>query len=136
MQKKTKSIPAPLKRARERFENWRSRRKKHTAIPDRLWNEAAELSGKYGTNITAKTLRLNHTTLKNRAEASRNKIENAPGPFVELVAKSTFSTETERKSECQIEVDCIDGTQMKIRLTGEATAKVTSVLEALQWRSL
>lgn len=132
MQKKTKQIPKPLEKTRERFESWRRKRKNKTAIPENLWEEAIGHCEKYGMGLTAKALRLNHSKLKKRKEASRKKILS---PFVELMAKENVNIKPEKKSECHIEVEGADGKEIKIKLIGEATAKVITVLEALQRRS-
>lgn len=132
MKEQTKQIPEPLKKTREHFERWRRKGKKKKAIPEKMWEEAVGHCERYGTSLTAKTLHLNHSKLKKRKEESKGKILS---PFVELMAKENVNIKPEIKSECHIEVEGADGKEIKIKLIGEATAKVISVLEALQRRS-
>ena len=70
MPKSTRTVPRPLARATERFETWRKRGPARRKIPDRLWELAAKLGGKYGVNRTAQALRLDYYDLKGRVEAA------------------------------------------------------------------
>jgi len=59
-------IPAQLKEARERFEQWRSSQTGRRPIPEPLWVLASELARQHGGFRTAQVLRLDFTRLKRR----------------------------------------------------------------------
>ena len=59
-----------LEEVRDQFENWRKTRQRRTVIPEPLWQAAVSLSEDYPTLQISKTLRVNHTSLKNRVQAS------------------------------------------------------------------
>ena len=57
-------IPAVLKEARERFEQWRSSQTGRRPIPESLWVLASELARQHGVFRTAQVLRLDYNKLK------------------------------------------------------------------------
>lgn len=59
-------IPAGVKEAQRRFEEWRSSQPGRRPIPEPLWALAAELAGQHGVFRTAQALRLDYTKLKRR----------------------------------------------------------------------
>jgi hypothetical protein len=75
-----------LKKVQVQFEDWRKTRKSRGFIPEALWDAAISLAGPYSLHQISKGLRLNHTALKERVEASRKVTpeEAAPTTFIEL----------------------------------------------------
>ena len=65
-------IPAGLKEAQQRFEEWRSSHAGRQPIPEPLWTLAAELAGEHGVFRTAQVLRLDYTKLKQQTQALDN----------------------------------------------------------------
>ena len=59
-------IPAELKEAQERFEQWRSSQTGRRPIPESLWVLASELARQHGVFRTAQVLRLDYNKLKRR----------------------------------------------------------------------
>ena len=55
-------IPAKLKEAQERFEQWRSSQAGRRPIPEPLWVLASELARQHGVFRTAQVLRLDSTS--------------------------------------------------------------------------
>jgi len=47
-----------------RFKNWRATRKKGSRIPAELWDAAAALADRYSVHQIARTLRLNHSAVR------------------------------------------------------------------------
>src|SRR5580704_14930672 len=95
-------IPAGLKEARERFEQWRSSQTGRRPIPESLWVLASELARQHGVFRTAQVLRLDYTKLKRlmpQAASAENARSDAPPAFVELIASSAT-----HPCECIIEV--------------------------------
>src|SRR5579863_2759234 len=81
-------IPAGLKEARDRFEQWRSSQSGRRPIPESLWVLASELARQHGVFRTAQVLRLDYNKLKRRMQGTSSAAEKpipAPRPaFVEL----------------------------------------------------
>ena len=106
-------LPAAFWRAQRKIEQWRQRRRPRARIPEELWREAAELAGSYGINRTAKALRLDYYSLKNRVAAAARSGERASG-FVEILPGGMPVS----RPECTIEVEDRSGVKMRIRLQG------------------
>jgi len=127
-------IPAPLERARQRFERWRKTRRRGTRIPDRLWHAAVDMAGRYGVNRTAGTLGLDYYALKKRAQqekvpsrrAAKSSRRKHPAPtFVELPAAPAGA------SECLIEMEKTSGAKMRLHLKGVAPTDVIRLSRSL-----
>lgn len=96
-------IPAGLKEAQERFEQWRSSQTGRRPIPESLWVVASELARQHGVFRTAQVLRLDYTKLKRlmpKTASEETPTRSAESAFVELIASSTA-----RPCECIIEVE-------------------------------
>lgn len=122
-------IPAGLKEARERFEQWRSSHSGRRPIPESLWAAAAELASQHGVFRTAQVLRLDYNKLKQRmgTVAPVAKPTVAPQPaFVELLASSAT-----HPCECVIEVEGPRG-RMRIEWKG-STAPDLAGLSRVLW---
>ena len=89
-------IPAGLKEARERFEQWRSSQTGRRPIPESLWVLASELARQHGVFRTAQVLRLDYNKLKRRTprpDSAKNATSATPPAFVELIASSAAHRE-------------------------------------------
>ena len=123
-------IPAGLKEAQQRFEQWRSSQAGRRPIPEALWVLASELAHQHGVSRTAQVLRLDYNRLKQRtrAEASR-KPTSAPQPsFVELIAPPNT-----HPCECIIEVEGPRG-RMRIEWKGSSAPDLPGLSRVL-WES-
>jgi hypothetical protein len=123
-------IPAGLKEARERFEQWRSSQTGRRPIPESLWVLASELARQHGVFRTAQVLRLDYTKLKQLMPktASEETPTTTPQPaFVELIASSTAA----HPCECIIEVEGPRG-RMRIEWKG-STAPDLAGLSRVLW---
>ena len=117
-------IPAGLKEARERFEQWRSSHSGRRPIPESLWAAAAELAGQHGVFRTAKVLRLDYNKLKRMGTVAKPTM--APeSAFVELIA-----TPTTHPCECIIEVEGPRG-RMRIEWKGSAAPDLAGLSRVL-----
>jgi len=104
-----------LQAVKHRIENWRIAKQGRRAMPEELWQAAAELAGQYSTNRIAKELRLNYNALKNRVnrEQGRNLPSVVPSAeFVELRAGGAGMAEA-----CEAELETAGGAKLKIRYT-------------------
>src|SRR5512140_2014550 len=99
-------IPATLKDAQQRFEEWRSSHSGRRPIPEPLWVLAAELATQYGVFRTAQVLRLDYNKLKQHTRAATPptkpaSLSVARPAFVELIAQPPAAA----VCECTIEVE-------------------------------
>ena len=61
-----------LEAVQTQFSDWRKNRKgRRDRIPESLWDAAASLSDGFSINELSKTLRLNHSSLKERVETTQ-----------------------------------------------------------------
>ena len=121
----TSLIPSQIESVRRRLERWRRTRKHRAPIPDELWMSATELAGEYGLAKTARALRLDYYSLKDRLETSRRPILPEPGgqpAFVELVPQVTATI-----SECTIELEAPSGARMRVHVKGSAIPNVAAL---------
>lgn len=122
MPRSTRTLPAPLARAVQRFEKWRKTRTK-PEIPAPLWLLATKLGVKYGVNRTAAPLRLDYYDLKRRVEAASCEAR-APAKkptFVEVVPP------TAPASECLVELEDPRGMKMRIHLKVAGAAELAAL---------
>ena len=83
-------------------------------ISDSLWAAAAKLAGSYGINRTARALRVDYYSLKERvAQPSAGVLELPQGTFLELPPPSTASL-----GECTVEWEDAAGSKMRVHLKG------------------
>jgi hypothetical protein len=120
--KKTRGLPARLEGVRRRFQNWRQTRKSRSArIPDPLWAAAVKMAGAYGIHRTARALRLDYYSLKERVEAtlaataSNASAGAASATFLELPPSAWAGS-----CECTLELEDVGGATMRVHLKGAA----------------
>jgi hypothetical protein len=116
-----------IDRLRKCFEAWRKCRRPRTCIPERLWESAVKAAKEYGLNKTAKTLRLDYYTLKQRLEISSG-IQKPVPTFIELSPAATGST-----AECIIECENQNGDKMRIQSRGMNAVDLNALSSAF-WR--
>ena len=122
-------IPATLKEAQDRFEQWRGSQTGRRPIPEPLWVLASELASQHGVFRTAQVLRLDYNKLKRRTPrtASAEKATSAAPPaLVEWIAPPTSNP-----CECIIEVEGARG-RMRIEWKG-STAPDLAGLSRVLW---
>lgn len=117
VRKTTSQLPARLERTRQRFERWRETRKVRSRIPESLWTSAVKMARAYGINRTARALRVDYYSLKERVESEVSSSDvskrNTSPIFVELAAPATAST-----CECLLELEDVSGAKMRIEFKG------------------
>ncbi len=105
------------------FENWRTRRRRKTAIPERLWAEAIALCRHYPISTVARSLRLNHSDLKNRVERAAGMFADPADPdFVEL------SLQPEPCVEYTLEIGRKNGNYIRAHLQGKPSELMTRII--------
>jgi hypothetical protein len=121
-------IPAGLKEAQERFDQWRNSQTGRRPIPELLWGLASELARQHGVFRTAQALRLDYTALKRRtagAASAKRRISAAQPAFVELLSSSSAHS-----CECTIEVEGPRG-RMRIEWKGSTAPDLAGLSRAL-----
>jgi hypothetical protein len=126
------SLPVPLERLRQRFQQWRETRKPRTRIPDSLWRAAVKLAGKYGLCRAAQALPVDYYSLKKRMEehspAGRPALDCSDAPLARSVGRAaegrefgTTNTFVELSPslpasgcDCTLELEDADGSRMRL----------------------
>lgn len=125
------SVAERLERTRRRMEQWRSTRRKRSAIPIPLWNEAVALTRELGISPVKRTLNLNYGALKSRAVGLKAGARKAvTGRFIELPATPWQSEPT--NGVATIELAEKDGARLSVRLGSGSTLDVVRVIEAFR----
>ena len=106
-----------LATVKQQFKKWRDSRQHRGRIPDKLWEAAASLSGQHSIHYISKSLRVNHSVLKDRI-AARSLSENTEIQtcFFELPPPQSPPT-----SECLVEMENIRGDKMRMHFSGEVS---------------
>lgn len=129
--RQTPLLPPQIESVRQRLERWRRNRKQRSAIPEELWASAADLACRYGLAKTARALRLDYYSLKERIEAGDrqgSRERSARPAFVELIPQAAAAV-----SECTIELEDSSGARMRIHLKGSGVPDLTNLSESF-WR--
>ena len=112
--KETRSLPAGLERVQQRFEHWRRRHRGRARISDSLWAAAVRVAGSHGICRTAKALRVDYYSLKERLEQSSAGTQGlSPANFLELSPPAPASL-----GECTVEWKDAAGSTMRVHLKG------------------
>lgn len=120
--------PSSLDRVHRRFERWRRTRQRRSPIPDALWALALEAARAHGLHQTARTLRLNHTALKQRLRAAGGPAGRPPASatFVELMPAPTLGGPA-----CTLELETPRGAKLRIQLQGIAPPDLAALSRTL-----
>ena len=106
-------FPAACSRLQRKLAQWRQQRRPRARIPEELWRGAAQLARTHGINRTARALRLDYYSLKQRATALAGSGMRVP-EFVELLPGGMAAP----RPACLIEVEDPDGAKLRIHLEG------------------
>lgn len=109
------------------FERWRLQRVGGAAIPDALWDRAADVARVHGVGETARRLRLNQTRLKHRCDVGA---QDKAG-FVELTARELVVSKLPAVGESVVELEDAAGNRLRLVLRGASVAAVTAAAKEL-----
>jgi hypothetical protein len=108
-----------IKSTHKRIEHWRKTREKRTAMPEKLWKEAARLAHKHGIYPIARQLHLSYDSLKYHTSKSSNqkpsKNQASTSEFVELSPIHLVSS-----SQCPsavVQLEHSDGSKLLIQMS-------------------
>ena len=99
-----KSKEKQLEAVQTQFSDWRKNRKgRRDRIPESLWDAAASLADGFIVNELSKTLRLNHSSLKERVETIQNRPPEEPclTTFIEFPPLNSPADSTEVSLELE-----------------------------------
>jgi hypothetical protein len=124
-------LPPRLEALRRRFKQWRRTRKIGSRIPEPLWSAALKLADAHGVSPTAKALGVDYYSLKQRLEdksvSCSRMVAGANGAaFIELAATARAGI-----PECVLELENVEGTQMRICLKGIEAADLAALSRSL-----
>jgi len=129
--RQTQLLTPQIESARRRLERWRRNRKQRSRIPEELWASAVDLARSYGLAKTARALRLDYYSLKERIDArdrQGSREMSARPAFVELIPQPTAAV-----SECTMELENPSGARMRIHLKGSGVPDLTGLSDTF-WR--
>lgn len=114
-----------LEKVQEHFSTWRETKPYNSSpIPEKLWQEAIELTGSYSIHEICKALHLDFNHLKRRVQESNALAPADQGAgFVELSLAMPSQS-----CECLIEVERSDGTRLSIK--GAVDSHLLNLLKA------
>ena len=120
------TLPHDLRRARQRFQDWRRQRQAGRRIPARLWRLAVRLVRRHGLARTAAALRLDYYSLKNQVAATdaRPTPPSRP-PFIELAAPVPLG------KQAHVVIDHGDRT-LRLHLVGYEAADLETLCRCLR----
>ena len=157
--RETRDLPARLEGVRRRFERWRRTRRVRSRIPEPLWASAVKAAGTYGIHRTAKALRLDYYSLKERVEQTRAAtVGKVPAKrraitASKVAAKKRAATAGKTRAgvagatflelpapawsgcgECTLELEDAGGAKMRVHLKGVEAPDLTALAQSF-WRS-
>jgi hypothetical protein len=119
-------VETRLARARERFEEWR-RTRRGRRIPPPLWLEAARVARTCGVQRTARELRLNPTSLRERMRGADSET-SGPAAFVELAPEHLVGAGA---LGLVVEVERPSGARLRIELRGAQAPDVMALTRGI-----
>ena len=125
--RKTRGLPAKLEAVRRRFDRWRKAHRPRSRIPDALWSVAVKMAGRHGLHRTARALRLDYYSLKERLEPHaatdpKSAAGDAAGAFLELAGPSAVGP-----CACTVEWEDQAGAKMRLSLQGITTPDLAAL---------
>jgi hypothetical protein len=121
-----------LEEIKRHFSQWRSKKNRRKRIPERLWNEAVNLVGRYSVNQVSKALAVDYVKLKTKAaavgKATLANRSSAP-TFVETRLEQVFSPMMANKGGWQLQVERSDGGKLKIQAPNLDEGSLRAVLK-------
>jgi hypothetical protein len=122
-----------MERIRDEIARWRSRRRRCSPMPARLWNEAALLARDLGVHRIKCALGLNYESLKRRAGEVDTKRGTAGTKSIEFVELRGAQI-PETASGPVVEVFAADGCRLTVRLAAGSAIDVAGLVEAFRGR--
>lgn len=122
----SRKLPAQLRAAERRFDQWRASHTGRRRIPESLWAVAVKAARRFGIHRTAKVLRVDYYRLKRRVtakDADRPDSASSDGPtFVPLPSIPVAAPRL-----CVVQLEDRDGSKMRIELPATGTPDLVAL---------
>lgn len=129
---KTTKMPEDVRLVHAEIEGWRKRRQSRCRVPESIWLSATILARRYSVYYISRTLRLNHSRLKQRAEQRSGDSSGAPqeknelqGHFVELIPGGTEKGAFSASFQSPARSDFLGTAHASIAVTTRSGAQLT-----------
>lgn len=119
-----KQLPVAVERVCGQFAQWRAHKSKRDRIPERLWHAAVAVARRHGVHAVSRALRLEHSALRRRVEATARGMGDAAA-FIELDNEPTAES-----VGCIVELEKGNGTRMRICVRDGAAVDWARMKEA------
>jgi hypothetical protein len=113
---KSPTRQATLEEVTQQFKTWRATRRRKSRIAAELWDAAVSLTDQYSIHRISRTLKLNHSALRDQVAARTHEKCLATAQqacFLELPAHQPSPS-----SECLIEMENRHGEKMRMHFAG------------------
>jgi hypothetical protein len=118
--KKTRLLDPRVEPLRKQIERWRRTRATCSAMPEMLWEAAAELARKHGVYAAAQALRLSYSSLRTRTEVAggrrRTRTESRPPQVTFVPLPPSGLSEAAAPGGAVVEVVGSSGQRLTVRL--------------------
>lgn len=115
-----------------RFAHWRTTRERREQIPEDLWSAAVMLCEKYSVTKVSRTLRLHHSSLRDRVLAGKTRQPPVPAPAQDFITIDMVQSHT---AECTIELEHRNGNRMRMHFKGQADLNLHAFAESFWSRT-
>ena len=134
MARRQKALPIGVREVGGRIEQWRQTRKKQTAMPEDLWEEAVTLAREHGVYRISQALTVSYDSLRKRADRAKKdgRKEPSSGGFVEVDAVQ-FSVSGGLK-QTVVELSRADGTRLVVQMKGPDSLDVLGLAKIVMGR--
>lgn len=131
----TTEIPEELKELGVQIERWRKRQPRTRAMPQELWEAAAQLSRKYGVYEVSRRLKLSYAKLQELSceallwteDIGRAGYESLrEAGFVQVEMKGSW--EEGEESDCEVECVSAEGDRLHIRIHAKHRVDVVGMM--------
>jgi hypothetical protein len=110
-----------------RFALWRKTRKLRERIPEGLWSAAVMLCESSSVHKISRTLRLNHSSLRDRVLADKTRQPAVAEPSQGFI---TIDMVQPPIAECTIEMEHRNGNRMRMHFKGQADLALQAFAES------
>ena len=134
MAKRQKALPAEVNEVSVRIERWRQSRKKQTAMPEDIGQEATALARVHGVYRISQALTVSYDGLRKRIDQTKKqrREQTSACGFVEVDAQQ-FSIPGELK-QTMVELSRADGTRLVVQMSGPDSLDVLGLAEIVMSR--
>lgn len=120
---RSSELPLAIERVRRQFEEWRAHKSRRDRIPERLWFAAAEAAQRHGVHAVSRAVRIEHSALRRRVQATSSGASDAPR-FIEMENAAAGGI------GCIVDLEKSNGTRMRICVRDGASVDWSRMKEA------